>query len=160
MIAANKLDKVKWLFAELTNQQKRALLSVTIDYDQVTDSGYYSNGPLYFGDPIQVATQFEFNEIKEFFSAQQSILDNEITAHQLTLFSSQQKNDKPVANKKQEDAFFDSLAKLARASTGELTQDDLVELNRPSTPVIPVYSSYYHSDDSDSASASPSLRRK
>ena len=30
MIAAKRLDKIKWLFAELTNQQKRGLLGVII----------------------------------------------------------------------------------------------------------------------------------
>lgn len=130
MIAANKLDKIKCLFIELTDQQKKGLLSVTIDYDQVTDSGYFSKGPLYFGDPIEVAKQFNFKEIEEFFTTQQSILNS------------------------------NTLAKLMRASAGELTQDDLLELNRPATPVIPSHSSYHHSDDSDSASASPSLRRR
>lgn len=55
MIAAKRLDKIKWLFSELTNQQKIGLLSITIDYDQITDSGFYSTGALFFGGPIQVA---------------------------------------------------------------------------------------------------------
>lgn len=52
-----------------------------------------------------------------------------------------------------------ALCKLMRASAGELTQDDLFELNRPISPVIPRCSSYY-SDDSDNEYASPSPHRK
>lgn len=72
-LRSRMFERIRSLFSELSNQQKKGLLRAIIDYDQV-DNMKFSFGEKICNTPIGLAKRFGFQEIQQFFLEQQASL--------------------------------------------------------------------------------------